>query len=189
MKALFHQAADIQQLCTKQKWRFCFIGGIALQRWGEPRLTVDIDLSLMTGFGDEEKFVDIFLQNFEPRLNEAREFALKNRTLLIKSKRGIPIDVSLAALPFEEQAIKNATDFSFLELVTLRTCSAEDLIIYKAFADRNRDWADIEGILIRQKKKLDCEYIKKNLAPLAELKERPQILTKLISMFFNHLGT
>src|SRR5438552_3575923 len=30
--------------CQEQGWRFCIIGGLALQRWGEPRLTRDIDI-------------------------------------------------------------------------------------------------------------------------------------------------
>jgi hypothetical protein len=99
--------------------------------------------------------------------------------ILIKSERDIPVDIVLAGLPFEEQAVRRATDFSFLESVTLRTCSAEDLIIYKAFADRNRDWADIEGILVRQKSKLDWSHIEKYLLPLSELKEIPHVISKL----------
>ena len=179
MKALFHFAAEIQTICIEQSWRFCFIGGIALQRWGEPRLTVDIDLSLLTGFGKEEQFVDLLLQKYDSRIDNAREFALQNRVLLLKSGREIPLDVSLAALPFEEKAIARASDFSFLKSVSLRTCSAEDLIIYKAFANRNRDWADIEGVLLRQKNKLDWKHIETYLAPLSEIKELPHILTKL----------
>ncbi len=33
-------AGEIQAFCQKQGWRFCFIGGVAVQRWGEPRLTL-----------------------------------------------------------------------------------------------------------------------------------------------------
>jgi hypothetical protein len=182
MKALFHLASEIQTLCVSQKWRFCFIGGIALQRWGEPRLTVDVDVSLLTGFGNEEQFVDVLCQKFLSRIDNVREFALQNRVLLLKSNHHIPIDIALAGLPFEECVIDRATEFSFLRSITLRTCSAEDLIIYKAFADRNRDWADIEGILIRQKNKLDWKHIEKYLIPLCELKESPHILPKLIKL-------
>jgi len=179
MKALFHLAAEIQDICISKSWPFCFIGGIALQRWGEPRLTVDVDLSLFTGYGKEGQFIDAFLKKYEPRIQDAREFALQNRVILIKSERDISVDIVLAGLPFEEQAVSRATDFSFLEAVTLRTCSAEDLIIYKVFADRNRDWADIEGILVRQKGKLDWSHIEKYLLPLSELKEIPHVISKL----------
>jgi hypothetical protein len=57
-------AGEVQSFCKSQGWRFCFIGGVALQRWGEPRLTQDVDLTLLTGFGNEEKFVDALLKEF-----------------------------------------------------------------------------------------------------------------------------
>ena len=27
-------AGEVQGFCQRQAWRFCFIGGVALQRWG-----------------------------------------------------------------------------------------------------------------------------------------------------------
>jgi len=62
---------------------------------------------------------------------------------------------------------------------SLITCSAEDLVIFKAFADRIRDWMDIESIVLRQGKKLDINYITEHLTPLCELKESPEIIDKL----------
>src|SRR5215204_5744004 len=55
---VYDAASALQSFCEKENWRFCFIGGIAVQRWGEPRQTVDADLTFLTGFGAEEKFVD-----------------------------------------------------------------------------------------------------------------------------------
>jgi hypothetical protein len=49
-------ASQLQSFCEDEAWRFCFIGGIAVQRWGEPRETVDVDLTVISGFGDEELF-------------------------------------------------------------------------------------------------------------------------------------
>jgi hypothetical protein len=46
---LIRAASNLQTLCEKEGWRFCFIGGLAVQRWGEPRETVDVDLTLLTG--------------------------------------------------------------------------------------------------------------------------------------------
>ena len=51
-------AGEVQRFCHTQGWRFCFIGGVALQRWGEPRLRQAVDLMLLTGFGKEQEFVD-----------------------------------------------------------------------------------------------------------------------------------
>ncbi len=49
----------------------------------------------------------------------------------------------------------------------------------KAFADRAKDWLDVEGIIIRQAGKLDWDYVVGQLRPLVELKEAPEILAQL----------
>lgn len=179
MIGLFQVAQQLQSLCEKHNWEFCFIGGVALQRWGEPRVTQDVDLTILTGFGNEEPYVHTLLQHFEPRIDNAEQFALQNRVLLLKTEQNIGIDIALGGLDFEVLVVKRASAFEFLPGIILRTCSAEDLIIYKAFADRSRDWGDIEGILIRQKGLLDWGYIFEHLTPLVNLKEQPEILEKL----------
>lgn len=55
----------------------------------------------------------------------------------------------------------------------------EHLVIMKAFASRDRDWIDIQGVLIRQHGRLDWHYIQAQLTPLVELKEEPEILQRL----------
>jgi hypothetical protein len=61
----------------------------------------------------------------------------------------------------------------------LRTCSAECLIVLKAFAARPKDWLDIEGVIIRQTGRIDWTYIRRQLLPLVELKEAPEIMDEL----------
>jgi len=179
MKTLFDLAAEVQRLFEARGWKFAFIGGVAVQRWGEPRLTVDIDINLLTGFGEEETFIDELLKHYKGRREDAREFALKSRVLLLQSRDGIGIDISLGALPFEEELIERATYFEFLPGLKILTCSAEDLVVMKAFAARVRDWADLEGILIRQQNRLVWKYIIKQLTPLCAAKEAPEIFDKL----------
>jgi len=182
MIKLFQVAKHVQVLCEAQEWEFCFIGGVALQRWGEPHVTKDVDLTVLTGFGHEESYIETFLKHFEARIADAAVFALQNRVLLLQSRDHIGIDIALGGLDFEALTVKRATMFEFLPDITLRTCSAEDLIIHKAFADRARDWGDIEGIIIRQQGHLDWEYIDEQLTPLVMLKEQPEILDKLKKM-------
>jgi hypothetical protein len=176
---LVQAASQLQRFCVEQDWQFCFIGGFALQRWGEPRLTSDVDTSLLTGFGNEELFVDALLGRFHARTADQREFALRNRVLLLIADNDVPPDVALAALPFEERAIRRATPFEYQQGVDLITCSAEDLIIFKAFAARDQDWIDVQQILVRQWNHLDLGYIYRELAPLCELKEAPEIVSRL----------
>lgn len=182
MRDLFDLANDIQYFCRKRGWRFCFIGGVALQRWGEPRLTGDVDLTILTGFGNEAAYVEELCRGFDGRVSDAEEFALRHRVLLLRSEHGIPIDISLGALPFEERVVDRATCYRFIDDVHLNTCSAEDLVVLKAFADRSRDWADIEGVLIRSGHQLAWETVEAELEPLCEAKDAPHILPRLKSL-------
>lgn len=162
-----------------ERWSFCFIGGLALIRWGEPRLTRDVDVSLFSGFGNEEVIVARLLSHYSPRLPDAAQFAMRHRTLLLVSAEGIPMDIGLAAVPFEGDVIARSSEFNFLPEVRLRTCSAEDLIVLKAFANRGQDRIDIAGVIRRQKASVDWELIESNLTPLVELKGEPEILVNL----------
>jgi len=53
LEGLLLAPAALETLLRRSDWRFCFIGGVAVQRWSTPRFTQDIDLTLITGFGDE----------------------------------------------------------------------------------------------------------------------------------------
>lgn len=178
-----HAAHEIQRLLEAQRWSFCFIGGLALQRWGEPRVTLDVDLSLLTGFGQEESFIRFLLDHYEPRRNDAARFALQYRVVLLKNRAGVGIDIALAALPFEEDVIRRSSLADYLPGIRLRTCSAEDLIVMKAFAGRNRDWQDVTTIVQRQGNVLDVPYIVRQLSPLLDAKEDVQSLLTLKSIF------
>jgi hypothetical protein len=175
-------ARDLQEVCESERWRYCFIGGLALQRWGQPRETVDVDLTLLTGFGTEERYIQKLLQFFRPRIELAAEFARERRILLLTSAQGVGLDIALAGLPYEELIIERASPFMYPPDIELRTCSAEDLIVLKAFANRLQDWADIERIIMRQTDALDWDYTMAQLAPLVELKDAPEILAQLERM-------
>jgi hypothetical protein len=172
-------AAELQEFCVARSWRFCFIGGLAVLRWGEPRETVDVDLTLMTGFGGEDPFIDTLLERYEARIDEAAGFARSRRVLLLRAPSGVGLDIALGGLPFEETAVNRSSLFTFPPDVPLRTCSAEDLVVLKAFAARPKDWMDVEGVIVRQTGKLDWSYVRAELSPLVELKEAPEILDEL----------
>ena len=100
MNEVIRAAAEFQALCQAQGWRFCFIGGLALQRWGEPRETIDVDVTLLTGFGHERPFVEVLLQHFEARTADAADFARTARVLLARSAAGVGLDIAFGALTF-----------------------------------------------------------------------------------------
>lgn len=189
MNALFAAAADVQAFCLAHGWRSALIGGLAVQRWGEPRQTRDVDLTVLTGLGGEERFVDPLLAHYRPRVTDARQFALARRVVLVETAAGIPLDISLGGLPFEARVIDRSTPFDAEPDTTLTTCSAEDLVVLKAFAGRIQDWLDIEGIIVRQGLRLDRRLVVAELRPLLELKEDREAEPRLQSLFTKHSVT
>ncbi len=175
-------ALRLQEFCQVQKWSFCFIGGLAVQRWSEPRVTDDVDVTLITGFGTEDPFIDalLALDWLEPRNPNAREFAQTRRVLLLQTSGGIGVDIAMAAFPFEISATERAKEIELIPGISLRLCTAEDLIVFKTFAARPQDWRDVEMTIVRQgDAKLDWGYIREQLIPLLELKEQPDLLDQL----------
>ena len=81
MNLLLRAAAQALDVLHTASIDACVIGGVAVARWGEPRLTADVDLVAMSAVIDDVKTVDALLSVFAPRSQGAREFALAHRVL------------------------------------------------------------------------------------------------------------
>jgi hypothetical protein len=167
---------DLVAWFKKSRVKGTIIGGVASSLIGKPRFTKDIDAVIML---DSEKG-DEFLKTgedfgFYPRISDALDFARKRRIFLLKHRpSGVPIDVSLGALPFEEEMIKRC-QFVKSENTDIPICSPEDLIILKAVSHRSQDLADIQSVLEAQKK-LDLKRIRHWVTEFSKVLEMPEIL-------------
>ncbi len=191
MRDLIDVAADLQSFCEERGWGFCFIGGLVVQAWSEARLTKDTDMTLLTGFGAEESYIDALLERYRPRRPDAKAFALVNRVLLLYADNGSGIDIALGALPFEEEAVERSSYETYTDDgVRLRICTPEDLIVMKAFAGREQDWRDVRMTIVRRGvDTLDWKYVLRHLRVLAEAKEEPGILTRLEGLRAQYSGS
>jgi hypothetical protein len=100
------------------------------------------------------------------------------RVVLLMHPNGVPLDVALGAFDFERRTIERSSIWRVTERCKLRTCSAEDLVVHKAFAaapkiGRTSSIARLRG------DKLNTRQILEELEPLAALKEQPEIVTQL----------
>lgn len=175
---LISAAARLQASWRSMGFEFCFIGGLAVQHWGEPRQTNDVDATIWTEFGNERPVIQKLMEQLPGRIEHADQFALVNRVLLVQEASGVDVDISLAAFPYEQELIHRSREQSFRG-EGLVICGPSDLIILKAFANRPRDWQDIRGVMIRSGSQLDWQLIESELQVLAELKEEPEILEQL----------
>ncbi len=178
MNQQFKAILEVHHFFTRENIPYVFIGGIALQQWGEPRFTRDLDITILVALGEEEAVIKKIHSVFIPRIPDALEFALKNRVCLVKNREGYEIDISLGVPGYEEEVIKRAEKCSMHKKHTVMICSAEDLIIHKVVAGRPQDLSDIEGIIMRQGKKLDVKYIRKWLKEFNHLPGMEDIIER-----------
>ena len=173
----FREAIEsLQRLLHKFDDRGVIVGGIAVGLLGKPRFTADVDAMFLLSTQDIPKFLEFArAENIIPRIQNAEEFARKNRILLL---RHVPtetdIDVSLGILPFEEEMVERGSIKSFANL-SVRLPTPEDLVIMKAIAHRPKDLEDIHTIA-ENYPNLDVQRIEKWVKAFGEVLETPELL-------------
>ena len=173
----------IQRLLAKFDDRGVIIGGIAVGFLGRPRLTEDVDAMFLLSTNDIPQFLEAAkIENIQPRIPNAEEFAKKSRVLLLQhSPTEINIDISLGILPFEEEMVERGIVQSTSTL-SIRLPTPEDLIIMKAIAHRPKDLEDIRTI-VDKNPKLDVARIKQWVKEFAEVLEMPDLWDDIAEMF------
>jgi hypothetical protein len=58
MLPIYEAAWEMHQYLTRKRIPYVIIGGIAVQKWGRPRLTKDVDLTIAVPIEETEKFID-----------------------------------------------------------------------------------------------------------------------------------
>ena len=169
-------AWEICRFLTSLGASHAIIGGMAVQHWGEPRFTQDVDLTVSVPVNDSAEFIKQVLAHFSPRLEDALTFALRNRVLLIQAANGCPVDVSLALPGYEDELMARSITYEIAPGKPVQLCSAEDLIVHKCLAGRPQDIRDVEGIVYREGRSLDTAYIRRWLQNFADLLYKPEIV-------------
>lgn len=176
MNELIQVAVEVQNILDSKGYRNCVIGGLAVQVWGEVRVTTDVDFTVLVEFGQEESVVEGILEVLKPRYEDAKRFALINRVLLCQGPNDYRVDIGLGGFEVERRIVGRAKFHELIEGISLRVCDAEGLVVMKAFSGRAIDWQDVESILARQWETIDLGLIKSDLGALAEGLEAPEIL-------------
>ncbi len=165
------------------------IGGIAVIARGVPRQTIDVDATV---WGDSlilETLAEALARHhLVPRIADAIEFARQHQILLLEHRAsGTPVDVGLAWLPFERQALERATIVDFGG-VPVRVATPEDLIIYKAVAWRDRDRADIERLLVLHESQVDLRRVRDLVREFAQALDEPRRVEEFEALVVRALG-
>jgi len=177
MKSLESALLAICRFLKQKNIPYMVIGGMANAVWGEPRATLDIDITIWVEDAKIEDVIESLRPVFKVLPENPGEFIFKTRVLPIATQSDIRIDLLFGMLHFEETAISRAIEKD-IQGTPVRFCTAEDLVLHKIISDREKDLHDAENIIARQKNKLDIAYLEPRINELAEILEKPDILEK-----------
>lgn len=159
---------------TSHGYDYAVIGGIALSQWGVIRSTYDADIKVLVPNYDYAAARAALRAAFpEP----ARPGVPPNPLIVDILVEGVTIDLLLALPGYEELIIQRAV-LRDLGGWSVKVCSAEDLIIQKAVAGRNKDWLDVESLLMEQRDNLDQDYIRYWISEFAEALQDAELVTR-----------
>lgn len=151
---------DLETLLTAHDVAYAVIGGIAVAIRGEPRFTADIDV--VVGIDRDaalELVAGLRHTAFEPLFPGVEDVVLHAFLLPLRHRDTlVTVDVAVGATGFEQQVIRRARHDSIGGL-SIPVATAEDLLLLKTLAARPRDVEDARGIALRQKGKLDWDYV------------------------------
>jgi hypothetical protein len=163
------------------KLNYAVIGGIALQFWGEPRFTHDLDVTVQDKL-DLPELVRLTTEAFGSRVPDPNRFARDTRMLLLRVA-DVDVDVAVALRGYEDSLFARVRSIEVEPGKRLNICSAEDLIIHKALAGRPQDLADVQSVVQRQGKKLDVRYMRRWLGEFSRTLNDPAILERFRQMW------
>jgi len=166
----------LQHLLSRFDNKGVIIGGVAVSILGRARFTEDVDAMFLLSNKDLPRLLEMAKEEgIEPRINNAVDFARKNRVLLLKHTiTDTGIDISLGALPFEEEMVERGMLYEVDDALQLRLPTPEDLIIMKAIAHRPKDLEDIRTIAEKYPN-LDVKRIEQWVTAFGEVLETPDL--------------
>jgi len=135
---------------------YAFMGGLALNAWGIPRATFDIDFVVATA---DEAFGP-FLHNLrasdvepdEPHLRGYRDQLAgmeKVTARLLAGDHWYRLDIFRSSTPFLESVIGRRAR-TRVRSTDVFVVSAADLVLFKLLAGRRKDWVDIDNVIAVQ---------------------------------------
>ena len=172
---------DVMRFLERYKIPYMLIGGLTLSVWGEMRITHDVDFKVSIDMPLAE-FRKLVLDHFPERPSKIPGHKKSAHVVHIWASPDIAADILVSIFDYERQAIQRAVVADIMG-IPARVCTAEDLVIHKSIANRDKDWLDVSSILERQKDNFDMKYLRKWLKEFAEALENPEILSRFEKLY------
>jgi hypothetical protein len=145
MTSLAEKIVAIERDLAAAELPHAFGGALALAfHVEEPRATRDIDVNVFVPASRTRDVLDALPAPIARDDRKADELQARGQVRLLWDEN--PVDVFLSTHPFHDEAAARVIDVPFAG-ITLPVLGATELVVFKAFFDRTKDWADIEAML------------------------------------------
>lgn len=151
----------IAKILDKNNIPYMIIGGQAVQIYGEPRLTKDIDITIGLNVDSYKLLIDVIEKiALIPLIKDIENFIKETYVLPTYDKKtDFRVDFIFSFSEYEKIALKRVNKIK-IKNYEIKFASLEDLIIHKIISGRERDIEDIKKIIFKNKE-FDKEYIQK----------------------------
>jgi hypothetical protein len=136
-----------------------FGGANALAYYGTPRATADIDLNVFVPVARAREVLRVLGElGVTPPEASFLERAEREGQITVYWER-TPIDVFFSYDPLHESSMRRRRRVDFGG-DPIHVLSAEDLMVYKALFNREKDWNDIAEMVYAANESLDFDYVR-----------------------------
>jgi hypothetical protein len=141
-----------------------FGGALALAYYATPRATIDIDVNVFVSLqraGEPLRLLEALGATPLPAAERAR---LQRDGQARMRWDATPIDLFFAYDAFHDSCLQRRRRLPFGDGDSIHVLSAEDLTLFKAIFDREKDWRDIDELVFALGDELDEAYLRDWLA-------------------------
>ena len=181
MSDLERALADVATIFGDAGIQYMLIGGMANAIWGQPRATVDVDLTVGVGVDQSNSLLALLGSSVQSAPPDPEQFAGDTGVLPFVHATGIRVDLIFGTNAYATQALFRATEVS-LAGISVRVCTPEDLIVHKLMAGREKDRLDVEAIITIRRQSLDRSYLDPLVRELALVLEKPEIESRYLAL-------
>jgi hypothetical protein len=175
MTALDSALAEVAAALEHCRLPYVLIGGLAVAATGEPRATLDVDISAWVDPARTRETVECLCRQLQAIPADPLGFVEKRHVLPVMTSMQVRADIVFATLPVEHEAIRRAVMMPLAGRL-IPVASVEDLLLMKLISERQKDLSDARALLRRFRTSIDLGYLMPKLQELAEALAQPDIL-------------
>lgn len=168
--------AETVKIFSAARFKYMLIGAVAVDVWGRPRTTLDLDFAVLADKNELEILKQIAVRSgykVDRKWERHNPMAKDFQTRL--SKCGIAVDILIPRDEHDVQALSNKKK-KRLDNLSFFIVAPDDLILQKLKVGRPKDFEDALSVLIRSEKLVDQKYLRKWASKLGITEELDYIL-------------